>query len=149
MRFPATNSPHASSYCPKCESIGGTSTAFSVAFYLRAHHLLVKVLVLASLLLLPHTVSAQELAPTEHTSFNFPPDGANVILPFPPELAQLTGLSNWPPKWVSPPFTPNMAKLFNPLATARLNDIAVPPNPNGLTFSLVCRLMRRVLSNIR
>ena len=51
-----------------------------------------------------------------------------MLLPFPPELAQLTGLSSWPAGWVTPPFTPNMAKLHNPSATATLNDISVPPD---------------------
>jgi peptidoglycan/xylan/chitin deacetylase (PgdA/CDA1 family) len=80
------------------------------------------------LLLFACTLSAQELAPTDQTLFNFPPDGSNTRLPFPPELGRLTGLSNWPPGFVTPPFTPNMAKLFNPSATATLKDISVPPN---------------------
>lgn len=73
-------------------------------------------------------VTAQELPATDQTVFNFLPNGTGVLLPFPPELAQLTGLSSWPAGWVTPPFTPNMAKLYNPLATSTLNDISVPPD---------------------
>jgi len=91
-------------------------------------------------LLLICAVTAQELAPTDQTVFNFPPDGVGVPLPFPPELAQLTGLSNWPALWVTPPFTPNMAKLYNPSATGTLNDIAVPPNAKRTAFSEIWSL---------
>jgi hypothetical protein len=73
----------------------------------------------------------QELAPTDQTVFNFPPNGTGVLLPFPPDLAQLTGLSQWPRKWVTPPFTPNMAKLFNPSSKVILPDIVGPPNAKG------------------
>ena len=83
------------------------------------------------LLVLACGVVAQELAPTEQTSFNFPANGTGVLLPFPPDLAQLTGLSDWPTRWVTPPFTPNMAKLFNPSSNVILPDIVVPPNVKG------------------
>jgi len=74
---------------------------------------------------------AQELAPTDQTSFSYPADGAGIGLPFPPEIASLTGLSDWPAPGVTPPFTPNMAALFNPSATAINGDIVAPPGANG------------------
>jgi hypothetical protein len=80
------------------------------------------------LFLVSCAVSAQELVPTEQTLFNFPANGSGVLLPFPSELAQLTGLSNWPAGWVTPPFTPNMVKLYNAAATTTLNDVSVPPD---------------------
>ena len=80
------------------------------------------------ILLVACVVSAQELPATDQTAFNFPRKGSGVLLPFPPELAQLTGLSAWPAGWVTPPFTPNMAKLYNSSATATVNDISVPPD---------------------
>jgi hypothetical protein len=58
-------------------------------------------------------VKAQNLAPTEQTTFRYPANGAGMTLPFPPSLASLTGLSNWPALGVVPPFTPNMAATFN------------------------------------
>ena len=81
------------------------------------------------------SVISQELAPTEQTSFSYPNNGANVNLPFPSDIATLTGLSDWPAVWVTPPFTPNMEKLYDPSATTILADIITPPNANGLTFS--------------
>ena len=88
---------------------------------------------LSNVLLLTLTcgVIAQELAPTEQTEFNFPANGMGVMLSFPSSLAQLTGLSNWPARYVTPPFTPNMAKLFNPSATTILPDIITPLNARG------------------
>lgn len=74
---------------------------------------------------------SQELAPTDQTVFNFPANGTGVLLPFPSDLAQLTSLSQWPRKWVTPPFTPNMAKLFNPSSKVILPDIVGPPNVKG------------------
>jgi hypothetical protein len=74
---------------------------------------------------------AQELAPTDQTSFSYPDDGAGVELPFPPQIASLTGESGWPTIWVTPPFTPNMAARFDPSATAIIPDIIVPPGTNG------------------
>ena len=76
-------------------------------------------------------VMAQELAPTQQTLFNFPANGTGVSLPFPSNVAQLTGLPAWPARYVSPPFTPNMAKSFNPSATATFPDILVPPVARG------------------
>jgi len=76
-------------------------------------------------------ITALELAPTEQTSFTFPQDGAGVALPFPPEIATLTGETAWPELWVTPPFTPNMAALYDPSSTTILSDITVPPNANG------------------
>jgi hypothetical protein len=84
------------------------------------------------LLTLTFGVIAQELAPTDQTSFNFPANGTGVSLPFPPDLAKLTGLSGWPAIWVTPPFTPNMVKLFNPSSTVILPDIVAPPNTKGI-----------------
>jgi peptidoglycan/xylan/chitin deacetylase (PgdA/CDA1 family) len=86
---------------------------------------------LVILLALMCGVTSQELAPTEQTVFSFPANGTGVSLPFPSDLAQLTGLSQWPEKWVTPPFTPNMAKLFNPSSKAILPDIIDPPKVNG------------------
>ena len=83
------------------------------------------------LVVLTGGATVQELAPTDQTLFNYPANGTGVSLPFPPELAQLTGLSDWPTKWATPPFTPNMAKLFNPSSKATLPDIVSPPNING------------------
>jgi len=76
-------------------------------------------------------ITALELAPTDQTSFTYPEDGTGVALPFPPEIASLTGESDWPELWVTPPFTPNMAKLYDPSSTTILSDITVPPNANG------------------
>lgn len=87
------------------------------------------------LLALVGDVIALELAPTEQTSFSYPNDGANVNLPFPSDIATLTGLSDWPEIWIPPPFTPNMEKLYDPSATTILEDIITPPNANGLILS--------------
>jgi hypothetical protein len=76
-------------------------------------------------------VVSQELAPTDQTTFSYPDDGAGVELPFPSQIASLTGESGWPTIWVTPPFTPNMAALFNPSATTIIPDITVPPGANG------------------
>ena len=76
-------------------------------------------------------IIAQELAPTDQTSFSYPDDGAGIPLPFPDEIAQLTGLSDWPEIWVTPPFTPNMAQLYDPAATAIIPDITQPPLTSG------------------
>lgn len=73
-------------------------------------------------------ITSQHLQPTDQTSFSYPDDGAGIPLPFPPDIANLTGLSNWPPLWQVPPFTPNMAAAYNSSATAINPDIAVPPN---------------------
>ena len=97
---------------------------------------------------------AQELAPTDQTSFSYPADGAGIGLPFPPAIADLTGLSDWPDPWITPPFTPNMAALFNPSATAINGDIIAPPGGNGPSsptpprLSLVLTREIRILSNI-
>jgi hypothetical protein len=77
-------------------------------------------------------VSGLELPPTDQTSFSYPSNGAGIALPFPSQIASLTGLSAWPALWVSPPFTPNMAARFNPAATAVNPDVVAPPNANGL-----------------
>ena len=74
---------------------------------------------------------AQELPPTEQTSFSYPSNGAGVSLPFPSDLASLTGLSDWPSVWVTPPFTDNMKKLYNPSASATFGDIVAPPGARG------------------
>jgi len=76
-------------------------------------------------------IIAQELAPTDQTSFTYPNDGAGTALPFPNDIAELTGLSDWPEIWVTPPFTPNMAALYNPSATTIIPDITAPPLPAG------------------
>ena len=76
-------------------------------------------------------IIALELAPTDQTSFTYPDDGAGVPLPFPDQIAELTGLSDWPEIWVTPPFTPNMAALYNPAATDILPDITEPPLASG------------------
>jgi hypothetical protein len=56
---------------------------------------------------------SQALPPTDQTSFSYPANGAGVTIPFPAELATLTGLSDWPARDVTPPFTPNMAAAFD------------------------------------
>jgi hypothetical protein len=86
------------------------------------------------LLALVGNVIALELAPTEQTSFTYPNDGANINLPFPSNIANLTGMSDWPEAWETAPFTPNMEKLYDPSATATLPDIITPPNSNGMTL---------------
>jgi hypothetical protein len=77
-------------------------------------------------------ILALELLPTDQTSFSFPDDGTGVALPFPDTIASLTGLSDWPDVWVTPPFTPNMVALFNPNATSIIGDIISPPNAVGV-----------------
>lgn len=72
-----------------------------------------------------------ELAPTDQTVFDYPANGAGVNLPFPPEIATLTGLTAWPAVWELAPFTPNMAKLYNPSATTIIPDIVSPPEAAG------------------
>src|SRR6202022_2637917 len=57
-------------------------------------------------------VASQNLPATDQTSFSYPANGAGVTVPFPPQLAALTGLSDWPARDVTPPFTPNMASTF-------------------------------------
>jgi peptidoglycan/xylan/chitin deacetylase (PgdA/CDA1 family) len=84
---------------------------------------------------------AQELKPTDQTSFSFPANGAGVELPFPNDIAALTGLSSWPDIWVTPPFTPNMEKLFNPGATAINGDIIAPPNAIGMSLETLHSLL--------
>ena len=76
-------------------------------------------------------IFAQELPPTEQTNFSYPDNGAGVPLPFPTDIAALTGLSDWPTIWEVPPFTPNMAARYDPSATAINPDITVPPNSIG------------------
>lgn len=73
-------------------------------------------------------ILAQELAPTEVTSFKYPNNGANMTLPFPSSLAKLTGLTDWPDPQDVAPFTPNMRKLYDPSSTRILPDIVAPPN---------------------
>src|SRR5271170_7136689 len=99
-------------------------------------------------------IIAQELAPTDQTSFTYPDDGAGIALPFPDEIAELTGLSDWPEIWVTPPFTPNMANLYNPAATAIIPDITQPPLASGTYFPPTTTkrgagLTYRFLSNFR
>jgi len=79
----------------------------------------------------PRAILAQQLPPTDQTSFNYPAIGAGVTLPFPADIAQLTGLSDWPERWAVPPFTPNMQSTFNPSATATIPDIISPPATQG------------------
>jgi hypothetical protein len=74
---------------------------------------------------------ALELAPTDQTSFNYPANGAGISLPFPAYLATLTGLTDWPPLYALAPFTPNMAKIYNPASTTILPDIVSPPDDTG------------------
>jgi len=67
----------------------------------------------------------------DQTSFTFPQNGTGIRLPFPSDLAALTGLKTWPPVWTVPPFTPNMQKAYNASATAIIPDITGPPNAQG------------------
>jgi len=79
-------------------------------------------------------VAIQKPAPIairDQASFTFPKNGTGIRLPFPSDLATLTGLTNWPPIWTVPPFTPNMQKAYNASATAILPDITAPPNVQG------------------
>jgi len=89
------------------------------------------VLTAVALAVSPSIISGQQFTPTDQTSFSYPANGAGVTVPFPSEIAQLTGETDWPERWVTPPFTPNMQTEFNPSATAILNDIVVPPGANG------------------
>jgi hypothetical protein len=73
------------------------------------------------------SVTAQNLPATDETSFTYPANGAGVTVPFPAELATLTGLSDWPARDVTPPFTPNMAATFN---QANIPDL---PNTSDCT----------------
>jgi peptidoglycan/xylan/chitin deacetylase (PgdA/CDA1 family) len=77
---------------------------------------------------LPALVSAQQFTPTDQTTWDYPANGAGVTVPFPSEIAKLTGQTDWPERWVTPPFTPNMQSEFNPSATTILADIIYPPN---------------------
>lgn len=77
-----------------------------------------------------------ELAPTEQTAFTYPANGTGIPLAFPPAIATLTGLTDWPTIWALAPFTPNMEKLYNPSATTIIPDIIAPPNAVGRPFSL-------------
>jgi hypothetical protein len=77
---------------------------------------------------------ALELPPTDQTVFNYPANGAGISLPFPPDIAALTGLSAWPAAYQLAPFTPNMAKIYNPSATAVLPDIVCPMTPQADSF---------------
>jgi hypothetical protein len=72
-----------------------------------------------------------ELAPTDQTVFDYPANGSGIGLPFPAAIATLTGLTDWPTVWELAPFTPNMAKLYNPSATAVIADIVTPPAAAG------------------
>jgi len=74
---------------------------------------------------------ALELQPTDQTTFNYPANGAGISLPFPPEIAALTGLTNWPTPYTLAPFTPNMAKIYNPASMTILPDIVSPPDDAG------------------
>ena len=74
---------------------------------------------------------ALELPPTDQTVFNYPANGAGINLPFPPDIAALTGLTDWPATYQLAPFTPNMAKIYNPSATTVIPDILYPPDAAG------------------
>ena len=74
---------------------------------------------------------ALELPPTDQTVFNYPADGAGINLPFPSSIAALTGLSAWPAAYQLAPFTPNMAKIYNPAATAIIPDIVYSQDAFG------------------
>ena len=93
---------------------------------------------LSKLVLLSLTagIMGLELPPTDQTVFNYPANGAGVNLPFPPAIATLTGLTDWPAVWQLAPFTPNMAKLYNPSATTIIPDIVSPPSAAGQYFKL-------------
>jgi hypothetical protein len=88
--------------------------------------------ILVALVLAGEIAFAQELAPTEQTSFSYPNNGAGSSIPFPSDLATLTGLSDWPELLVTPPFTPNMAKLFDPNGGSVQPDIVSPPSAIGI-----------------
>lgn len=77
-------------------------------------------------------ITAQQLPPTEQTSFSYPADGAGVTIPFPSNIATLTGLTDWPARWVLAPITPNIVSEYNPSATAILPDIVAPPAAQGM-----------------
>jgi hypothetical protein len=76
-------------------------------------------------------IAAQQFAPTEQTSFSYPADGAGVTIPFPAYIANLTGLTDWPARWVLAPITPNIVTEYNPSATTILPDIVSPPVAQG------------------
>jgi hypothetical protein len=77
-------------------------------------------------------ISAQQLPPTEQTSFNYPANGAGVTVPFPSYIATLTGLTDWPVRLALAPITPNMQTEYNPSSTTILPDIVAPPVARGM-----------------
>jgi hypothetical protein len=77
-------------------------------------------------------ISAQQLPPTEQTSFSYPPNGAGVTVPFPSYIATLTGLTDWPARLQLAPITPNIVKEYNPSSTTILPDIVSPPVARGI-----------------
>ena len=82
------------------------------------------------------------LVPTEQTSFNYPADGWGSEIPFPPYLAKLTGLSDWPALNKTPPFTPEMALAYYAnIGAPFLRDIIVPPHASGIS-SFCCLIGR-------
>ena len=77
-------------------------------------------------------ISAQQLPPTEQTSFSYPPNGVGVTVPFPSYIATLTGLTDWPARLDLAPITPNIVKEYNPSSTTILPDIVSPPVARGM-----------------
>lgn len=75
------------------------------------------------------------LPPTEQTSFLYPVNGWNSTIAFPDYLVELTGLSDWPERGETPPFTPEMnASYYSKIGTPISEDVVFAPYTSG-TFS--------------
>jgi hypothetical protein len=76
------------------------------------------------------------LPPTEQTSFLYPANGWNSTIAFPEYLAELTGLSDWPERWETPPFTPEMnASYYSKIGTHISEDVVFAPYTSGTSSS--------------
>jgi hypothetical protein len=76
------------------------------------------------------------LPPTEQTSFLYPPNGWNSTIAFPKYLVELTGLSDWPERWETPPFTPEMnASYYSKIGTPISEDVVFAPYTSGTSSS--------------
>jgi hypothetical protein len=93
---------------------------------------------LCSIALIIGECVAQLLAPTEQTSFTYPVDGWGKTMPFPEYLAQRTGLTDWPNRTETPPFTPDMAiSYYTAFGAAIIDDIVEAPYSSGIPRFLV------------
>ena len=92
---------------------------------------------------------AQLLAPTEQTSFTYPVDGWGTTIPFPEYLAQRTGLTDWPKRSETPPFTPDMAtSYYTTFGAAILDDIIAAPYSSGMPRFLIFSHSQNVVKHL-